>query len=61
MQDTPGAVLIAEIGSVYTRLTLIDLVDEEFRLISQAELLSSIEPPQDNAMTAVLEAAEQIA
>lgn len=61
MQDTPGAVLIAEIGSVNTRLTLIDLVDEEFRLISQAEVLSSFEAPQDTAMAAVLVAAEQIA
>jgi hypothetical protein len=60
MPNQPGAVLIAEIGSVTTRVTLIDLVDGEFRLISQAETFSTVELPHQDAMLAVLEAAGQI-
>jgi hypothetical protein len=60
MPNEPGAVLIAEIGSNTTRVTLVDVVAGEFRLVSQGEALSSVEPPQSNALDAVLEAAGQI-
>ena len=52
--------LIAEIGSTTTRVTLIDVVAGEFRLVSQGEAFSSVEPPQQNALDAVLEAVGQI-
>jgi hypothetical protein len=56
-----GAVLIAEIGSLITRVTLVDSVDGEYRLIGRAETFSSVEPPYRNAFFAVLEAAAQLA
>lgn len=55
------AMLIAEIGSVTTRVTLIDEVEGEYRFIGQAEKPSTIEPPFRNATIAILEAAAEIA
>lgn len=61
MSDKPSAVLVAEIGSLTTRVTLVDVVDGESRMIGRAEVLSSVEPPYQNAVVAVLEATAQIA
>lgn len=60
MPNTLGAVLIAEIGSLTTRVTLLDQADGESRMLGRAELPSSIEPPYNNALLAVLECAAQI-
>ncbi|NJP06082.1 MAG: hypothetical protein HC837_10905 [Chloroflexaceae bacterium] len=56
-----GAVLIAEVGSVITRVALADVVDGETRLIFQAETASTIEPPQSNATIGILQATAHIA
>ncbi|NNJ10508.1 hypothetical protein EKD04_009225 [Chloroflexales bacterium ZM16-3] len=61
MADTLGSVLVAEIGSLITRVTLVDQVDGESRMIGHAETSSSIEPPYQNALYGVLEATAQIA
>ncbi|EFO79355.1 hypothetical protein OSCT_2793 [Oscillochloris trichoides DG-6] len=61
MAETRGSVLIAEIGSLITSVTLVDQVDGESRMIGHAETNSSIEPPYQNALYAVLEASAQIA
>jgi hypothetical protein len=61
MADTLGSVLVAEIGSLITRVTLVDQVDGESRMIGHAETSSSVEPPYQNALYAVLEATAQIA
>lgn len=63
MTDEPesiGAILVAEIGSVTTRVMLLDVVDGEIRLICQIEKPSTIEPPHLNSMVAVLQAAADI-
>src|ERR1043165_2809642 len=60
MPNEPSAALIAEIGSSTTRVTLVDAVDGETRLIGQAEVPSTTEPPYDHAVIGILEAAEQI-
>jgi hypothetical protein len=60
MADSNRAVLIAEIGSITTRVALVDTVAGVARLIGRAEVPSTIEPPQDNAAVAVLAAALQI-
>ncbi|MCU0490976.1 MAG: glutamate mutase L [Chloroflexaceae bacterium] len=60
MTTTSGPVLIAEIGSIITRITLLDQVDGEYRLLGRAETSSSIEPPFQNAMIGLLTAAAQI-
>ncbi|NJN15365.1 MAG: hypothetical protein HC822_03250 [Oscillochloris sp.] len=60
MAETLGAVLVAEIGTQITRVTLIDQVDGESRLIGRAETPSSIELPFQNALYSVLEAVAQI-
>src|ERR1051325_7526636 len=60
MQHKPSATLVAEVGSVTTRVPLVDTVDGEARLIGQAEVSSTTEPPYENAVIGILEAAEQI-
>jgi hypothetical protein len=60
MLDEPGAVLVAEIGSNTTRVTLVDMVAGEARLIGQAEVPSTTEPPYENALIGILEAVAQI-
>lgn len=61
MAETLGSVLIAEVGSVTTRVTLLDTVDGECRLIGQAEVATSTEPPYEDVLIGVLEAAAHIA
>jgi hypothetical protein len=60
MPDKPKATLIAEIGNAVTRVTLVDTVAGETRLISQAEVASTTEPPFENAVIGILEAAARI-
>ncbi|HEX9372082.1 MAG TPA: glutamate mutase L [Roseiflexaceae bacterium] len=60
MPQQSGATLVAEIGNVTTRVTLVDLVDGEARLIGQAVVPSTTEPPYENAVIGILEAATQL-
>jgi hypothetical protein len=60
MAENPGALLVAEIGSQLTRVTLIDLVDGESRMVGHAETSSSVEAPYQNALYGILEATAQI-
>ncbi|MCX7789995.1 MAG: glutamate mutase L [Chloroflexaceae bacterium] len=60
MADALGAVLVAEIGSLITRVTLIDDVDGESRMVGHAEAISSAEPPYQNVLYGILEAVAQI-
>jgi hypothetical protein len=60
MAETLGATLVAEIGSLVTRVTLIDQVDGESRMVGHAEASSSVEPPYQNALFGILEATAQI-
>lgn len=61
MSASIGAVLVAEIGSLTTRVTLVDDVDGESRMVGHAETSSSVEPPFQNALYAILEAAARLA
>ena len=54
------ALLVVEIGNLVTRVTLVDGVEGETRLISQAEAPSSIDLPHEDAMVALLSGAQQI-
>jgi len=60
MAETLGALLVAEIGSLFTRVTLIDQVDGESRMVGHAETTSSVEAPYQNALYGILEATAQI-
>jgi hypothetical protein len=60
MFDNTNAVLVAEVGTSITRVTLVDTVAGEARLIGQAEVNSTIEPPYENALIGILEAATRI-
>jgi hypothetical protein len=57
MAEHSFAILIAEVGTAITQLTLVDLVDDVFRLIARAETWSTVRAPDANLATAVLELA----
>lgn len=54
------AILAAEIGSAMTRLTLVDLVDGDFRLVAQVETPTTVAPPEGDASQAVLQLIREI-
>lgn len=56
----PRALLLAEIGSVTTRVILADVAEGETRLVVQVEVPSSIEPPPEDASRAFMDAATRI-
>lgn len=60
MADTLGAVLVAEVGSLITRVTLVDQVEGESRMVGHAETSTSVEAPYNNALYGILEAAAAI-
>lgn len=60
MPNEPNATLVVEIGSVTTRATLVNSVAGEARMIGQAEVPSTADPPYDNVALAILNAAAQI-
>ncbi len=49
-----SAALIAEVGTAITKLTLVDLVDDEYRLIARAETSSTLTPPEADLTIAVV-------
>ncbi len=61
MTDVVRSVLVVEIGSLTTRVSLIDQVEGLNRLIGQAETLTSRELPYQNVLFAVFEATAQLA
>lgn len=60
MANTLGAVLVAEVGSLITRVTLVDQVEGESRMVGHAETSTSVEAPYNNALYGILEAAAAI-
>ena len=61
MAETLGAVLVAEVGSLITRVTLVDQVEGESRMVGHAETNSSIEAPYANVLVGILQAAATLA
>ena len=60
MNTHTTATLIANIGSIITRVLLVDEVDGDARVVSAVEVLSTVEPPEENASVAILHAAAEI-
>lgn len=60
MSNEPGAVLVVELGSLTTRVTLVDSVEGETRLLGQAEVPSTTEPPFNDATIAIRNAVAQL-
>ncbi len=55
-----GALLVVEIGADRTRATLVDLVDQSYRLIAQAATPSTWEAPCNDPLVAIRAALRQI-
>src|SRR4051794_34704052 len=60
MATHPSAFFIAEVGTALTRLTLVDLVDGDFRLVARAEAPSSIYAPESDLTVAIVQLAVTI-
>lgn len=55
-----GALLVAEIGLDQTVVTLIDVVDQTYRLVARAAIASSFDPPANDPTVAILAGLRQI-
>ncbi len=60
MNKHTTATLIANIGTVVTRVLLVDEADGDARVVSTVEVFSTVEPPEENACAAILHAAAEI-
>lgn len=55
-----GALIVADIGTLLTRVFLVDIVNNFYRVIARAEVLSTIDPPYADCTQALIEGMQQI-
>jgi hypothetical protein len=55
-----GAILAVDIGNVYTRAVLLDVVDGTYRFVARGEAPSTAAPPDNNPLLGVFQAFDQI-
>jgi uncharacterized protein (TIGR01319 family) len=60
IRATSGAILAVDIGNVYTRAVLLDVVDGTYRFVARGEAPSTAAPPENNPLLGVFEAFDQI-
>jgi uncharacterized protein (TIGR01319 family) len=60
MADDINSILVADIGSVHTRLVLIDLVEGQYRLIASARARTTAEPPLNSVSLGLDHAAQNM-
>ncbi len=58
MADDINSILVADIGSVHTRLVLIDMVEGQYRLIASSRARTTAEPPLNNVSLGLDHAAQ---
>jgi hypothetical protein len=61
MADDINSILVADIGSAYTRLILIDLVEGQYRLIASSRARTTAEPPLNSVSLGLDHAAQNMA
>jgi hypothetical protein len=54
------SILALDVGSIFTRAVLLDVVEGQYRLIARSEVLSTARPPQFNSMLGAARAVAQI-
>lgn len=60
MADFPTSILVADVGSVATKVGLIDLVAGEYRLIGATRTLTTADPPYEDVMLGVRQGVMQL-
>jgi hypothetical protein len=60
MADDINSILVADVGSVHTRLVLIDLVEGQYRLIASSRARTTAEPPLGSVSLGLDHAAENM-
>jgi hypothetical protein len=60
MADDINSILVADIGSAYTRLVLIDLVEGQYRLIASSRARTTAEPPLNSVSLGLDHAAQNM-
>ncbi|MFD3164627.1 glutamate mutase L [Herpetosiphon sp. NSE202] len=56
----PAALLVVDIGTLFTHVALLELVAGEYRLLGRAQALSTLEPPIADAWQGILTAIREI-
>jgi len=60
-RDQGGAILSVDIGNIYTRAILLDMVDGAYRFVARGEAPTTAAPPWNNVMEGIHQAVKQIA
>ncbi len=60
MPDSPTSILLADIGSVATKVGLVDLVAGEYRLVGATRAMSTVDAPFSDLMLGVRQAVMQL-
>src|SRR5579863_4091386 len=53
---TANSLLVADCGSVFTKVSLFGLVEGQYRLMARGEAATTIKPPQEDITTGVIQA-----
>lgn len=59
-KHTLESILVADCGTVVTKLLLLEKVEESYRFIAQAEALTTVNPPWEDVSVGVIHAMEEI-
>src|SRR5215831_7545445 len=59
-QTTPRSILLIDCGSVFTKLALVGVVDNQYRLLARAQVPTTVAPPHADLLIGVREGCQQL-
>ena len=60
MADSPTSILVTDVGSVATKVGLVDLVAGEYRMIGATRTMSTVDAPYNDLMLGVRQGIMQL-
>src|ERR1700757_3431735 len=58
--ETPGAILVADCGTVFTKVSLLGLVEGQYRLMARGEAPTTNSAPHKDVMKGIVQAINEI-
>jgi hypothetical protein len=59
-QTTPRSILLIDCGSVFTKMALVGVVDNQYRLLARAQVPTTVAPPHADLLIGVREGCQQL-
>ena len=60
LQTTPRSILLIDCGSVFTKMALVGIVDNQYRLLARTQVPTTVAPPYADLLIGVREACQQL-